>query len=102
MFDAAPERFYDLIEQREMENDYLQLTQRRGNLIFVGDMGMDVDVFTIGAYPNLQAFAARPDLPEGASLAAAKKAGFEDDNSIGFYLREMISAHHDTLANLVE
>ncbi len=102
MFDSAPDMAYKLVDQREMENKYLQATKRRGNLIFVGDMGTDVDVFTIGAYKNLQAFAARPDLPEGATLKAAKDAGFADDNSIGFYLRELISAHHDTLATLVE
>ncbi|VAV89844.1 hypothetical protein MNBD_ALPHA06-300 [hydrothermal vent metagenome] len=102
MFDAAPAMKAKLIEQREMENQYLQATKRRGNLIFVADMGSNVDAFTIGAYKDLAAFAARPDLPEGTSLKAAKDAGFTDDNSIGFYLRELISAHHDTLAVLVE
>ncbi|PHR63000.1 MAG: hypothetical protein COA47_01525 [Robiginitomaculum sp.] len=102
MFDALPALKDKLLEQREMENVYLEATKRRGNLIFTGDRGTNVDAFTIGAYENLAAFAARPDLEEGQSLAAAKKAGFEDDNSIGFYLRELISAHHDTLANLIE
>ncbi len=102
MFDALPALKDKLLEQREMENVYLEATKRRGNLIFKGDRGTNVDAFTIGAYENLAAFAARPDLEEGQSLEAAKKAGFEDDNSIGFYLRELISAHHDTLANLVE
>ncbi|PHS29276.1 MAG: hypothetical protein COA85_00980 [Robiginitomaculum sp.] len=102
MFDALPGMNNKLLEQREMENAYLVATKRRGNLIFDGDMGTNVDSFTIGAYKDLAAFAARPDLAEGASLKAAKDAGFEDDNSIGFYLRTLISAHHDTLANRVK
>ncbi len=102
MFEALPGMNQKLLEQREMENAYLEATKRRGNLIFDGVMGTNVDSFTIGAYDNLAAFAARPDLKEGASLKAAKDAGFTDDNSIGFYLRTLISAHHDTLANRVK
>ncbi len=102
MFDALPGMRAKLVEQREMENRYLEDTKRRGNLIFVGSMGTNVDAFTIGAYTNLAAFAARPDLADGASLKAAQDAGFKDDNSIGFYLRELIAAHHDTLANRVQ
>jgi hypothetical protein len=102
MFDALPGMNQKLLEQREMENAYLEATKRRGNLIFDGDIGTNVDSFTLGAYENLAAFAARPDLEEGASLKAAQDAGFKDDNSIGFYLRTLISAHHDTLANRVE
>ncbi|PHS28616.1 MAG: hypothetical protein COA84_00010 [Robiginitomaculum sp.] len=102
MFDALPAMDQKLLEQREMENAYLVATKRRGNLIFDGDMGTNVDSFTIGAYADLAAFAARPDLKEGASLKAARKAGFKDDNSIGFYLRTLIAAHHDTLANRVK
>jgi hypothetical protein len=102
MFEALPGMNQKLLEQREMENAYLVATKRRGNLIFDGVMGTNVDSFTIGAYANLAAFAARPDLKKGASLKAAQDAGFEDDNSIGFYLRTLISAHHDTLANRVK
>ncbi len=98
MFDALPGMNEKLLEQREMENTYLEATGRRGNLVFDGDLGTNVDSFTIGAYKNLAAFAARPELADGASLKAAKDAGFEDDNSIGFYLRSLIAAHHDTLA----
>jgi len=102
MFDALPGMNNKLLEQREMENVYLEKTKRRGNLIFDGDKGTNVDSFTIGAYKDLAAFATRPGLAEGASLKAAQEAGFEDDNSIGFYLRTLISAHHDTLANRVK
>ena len=102
MFEALPGMNQKLLEQREMENAYLVATKRRGNLIFNGVMGTNVDSFTIGAYANLAAFAARPDLKKGASLKAAQEAGFDDDNSIGFYLRTLIAAHHDTLANRVK
>ena len=102
MFNALPGKKQALLREREMENAYLEATKRRGNLIFSGDQGSDVDSFTIGAYPSLATFAARPDLPPDAFDAAARAAGFADGDSIGFYLRSLIAAHHDTLANLVD
>lgn len=38
----------------------------------------------------------------GMTLAAATNAGFEARSTIGIYLRELISGHHDTLAIKVE
>ncbi len=102
MFDALPGLNDKLLEQREMENVYLAATNRRGNLIFDGDMGTNVDSFTIGAYENLVAFAKPSGATDEETEKAAKDAGFEDGSSIGFYLRTLISAHHDTLANRVK
>ena len=102
MFNALPGKKAALLREREMENAYLENTGRRGNLVFSGDMGTDVDSFTIGAYPSLAAFAARPDKPASYFDQAAKAAGFKDGDSIGFYLRTLIAMHHDTLANLVD
>ncbi len=101
MFDAAPGLKHKLHEQREMENRYLEDTNRRGNLIFVGDMGTNVDNFTIGAYADIVAFAKPSGASDEQTEKAAKDAGFEDGSSIGFYLRELLAAHHDTLANRV-
>lgn len=101
MFDALPGLKPRLIEQREMENVYIEATNGRGNLIFEGDMGTNVDVFTIGAYSDIVAFAAPSGATEEDREKAAIDAGFEDGSSIGFYLRSLISAHHDTLANRV-
>lgn len=102
MFMALAGRKEDLIDERKMENAYLRATGQRTNMIWVADTGSDVDVFTIGFYPSIVEFAA----PSGASDAEANKAavdaGFEARSTLGTYLRELISAHHDTLAVKVE
>lgn len=102
MFNAAPGKAGELAEQRRMENRYLELTGQTQNMIFTRAAGSDVDVFTIGFHESLQAFAE----PSGASAEeaeeAAKEAGFKDRADISFYLRSLISGHHDTLAVKVE
>lgn len=102
MFVALPGMNDKLLQQREMENSYLVATNRCGNLIFDGDMGTNVDSFTIGAYDTLVAFAAPSGATDGETEKAAIDAGFKDGSSIGFYLRTLISAHHDTLADRVK
>lgn len=98
MFEALPGLHEDLLREREMENDYLVRTGRRPNMIFVGDLGSDVDSFTIGFYDSMQDFAAPTGLSAEETDAAARAAGFADSNSIGTYLRRFISSHHDTFA----
>lgn len=102
MFHAAPGKEDELFEQRQMENAYLAATGQTTNMIFRRAAGSDVDVFTIGFHKNLQAFAA----PSGASAEeaeeAAKAAGFKNRADISFYLRSLITGHHDTLAVKVE
>ena len=102
MFMALAGRKGDLIEEREMENAYLESTGQRTNLIWVGDVGSNVDVFTIGFYPSIVEFAAPSGVSDADADKAAIAAGFEARSTIGFYLRELISAHHDTLAIKVE
>lgn len=102
MFMALAGRKGDLIKEREMENAYLESTGQRTNLIWVGDVGSDVDVFTIGFYPSIVEFAAPSGVSDADANKAAIAAGFEARSTIGFYLRELISAHHDTLAIKVE
>ena len=102
MFHASPGKAGELAEQRRMENRYLELTGQTQNMIFTRAAGSDVDVFTIGFHESLQAFAE----PSGASAeeaeAAAKEAGFKDRADLSFYLRSLLSGHHDTLAVKVE
>lgn len=102
MFDAAPGKTAELIKQRQMENDYLKATGQTANMIFRRAAGSDVDVFTIGFHKSLEAFAAPADATDEEKEAAAIAAGFKDRSDISFYLRSLISGHHDTLAVKVE
>ena len=102
MFAALAGRHRALLNQRRAENEYLAATGRTTNFIWLGDIGSDVDVFTIGFYPSLAAFAApSPATPEERDQAA-RDAGFEGRDRIGSYLRTLIAWHHDTLATKVE
>lgn len=98
MFRAAPGRTQELLEQRRMENAYLRATKQTPNMIFRRAAGSDVDVFTIGFHPSLEAFAAPAGVTIDDKERAAKAAGFAGLADISFYLRSLISGHHDTLA----
>jgi hypothetical protein len=95
---ALAGRSADLLEQRRIENAYLEATGQTRNMIFQSVAGNDVDVFTIGFHKNLEAFAATDEERE----SAAKAAGFKDRADLSFYLRSLISGHHDTLAVRVD
>jgi len=98
MFYALPYKKADLIEQRRMENDYLARTGQPTNTIWVGISGSDVDVFTIGFYADLPAFAAGSPRTDEEKDAAARAAGFDGVDQIAPYLRTLISKHRDTFA----
>lgn len=98
MFEAAPGKAQELLEQRRMENTYLEATGQTPNLIFRRAAGSDVDVFTIGFHPSLAAFAAPAEVTDEEKERVAKAAGFKGLADISFYLRSLISGHHDTLA----
>lgn len=102
MFEAGPGKASELLQQRRMENTYLAATGQTSNLIFRRAAGSDVDVFTIGFHKSLEAFAAPAGADDAAKETAAKAAGFKDRSDISFYLRSLLSAHHDTLATKVE
>jgi len=102
MFEAAPGKAGDLAEQRRMENAYLSATGQTTNMIFRRAAGSDVDVFTIGFHESLEAFAAPAPVTDEEKEAAAIAAGFKDRADISFYLRALMSGHHDTLAVKVE
>ena len=98
MFNAVPGKAGELLEQRRMENVYLNATGQQTNMIFRRAAGSDVDVFTIGFHKNLEAFAAPSDVSDEDKETAAKAAGFKGRSDLSFYLRRLISGHHDTLA----
>jgi len=98
MFEAVAGKAEELLEQRRMENAYLSATGQIANTIFRRAAGSDVDVFTIGFHKSLEAFAAPSGASDADKEAAAKEAGFKDRSDISFYLRSLISGHHDTLA----
>lgn len=87
-----------LREQREMENAFLRAIGRPDNLVFTRRGGAGWDVFTIGAYRDLQHFAEPSTVSREGQEAAARAAGFEGSDRIGTYLRTLIASHHDTLA----
>lgn len=88
----------ELLEQRQMENVYLTTIGRPENLIFSRAGGAAWDCYTIGFYRDIKHFAESADVPSELEEKAAVKAGFESASTIGTYLRELIAAHHDTLA----
>ena len=102
MFKAAPGKANELLEQRRMENTYLESTGQTPNMIFRRAAGSDVDIFTIGFHRSFQAFAAPADVTAEEKELAAKAAGFNGLSDISFYLRSLISGHHDTLAIKVD
>ena len=98
MFKAAPGKTAELLEQRRMENAYLESTGQTSNMIFRRAAGSDVDIFTIGFHPSLAAFAAPANVTVEEKELAARAAGLRGLADISFYLRSLISGHHDTLA----
>ncbi len=102
MFAAVAGKEKELLEQRRMENSYLIVTGQTPNMIFRRAAGSDIDVFTIGFHKSLETFAAPAPVTIDEKEAAAKASGFEDLADISFYLRSLISSHHDTLAVKVD
>lgn len=102
MFEAVAGRSGELLEQRRMENEYLRATGQTPNMIFRRAAGCDTDVFTIGFHKDLEAFAAPSHASDDEREAAAIAAGFKNRADISFYLRTLISGHHDTLAVKVD
>lgn len=98
MFHALAGKRQALMDQRARENEYLQSTGQTTNSIFVTRFGSDVDVFTIGFHANMTAFAKGPSVSDEEAELAAKKAGFKNRADLGFYLRSLLTSHHDTLA----
>lgn len=101
IFHAVAGKKQELLQQRITENAYLTGVGRTANEIFVMDGGGDADIMTIGFYPSLQEFAKPQVMNEQQRDVVAKRVGFKSLDDISYYLRSLISAHHDTLANVV-
>ncbi len=101
MFIALPGKYDALLEQRHMENAYLGALDRPTNMIFTRVAGAAWDLFTLGVYRDLPHYAASAHIPADRADAAAKAAGFEGDDRIGTYMRELILYHRDTLLGRV-
>ena len=102
MFKALPGHRQALLEQRIMENDYYRALNKPGNMIFTRAMGSAWDLFTLGFYENMVAFAANSEVDALTEDQAAQTAGFADASAIGLYLRSLIAYHNDTLAVPIE
>jgi len=102
MFVALPGKQKELLQQRKMENVYLQEIGRSANLIFTVHQGANWDSFTLGGYRDIKHYAESADIPEKVEEKAAIKAGFKGVNYISPYLRSLIAMHHDTLGGKVE
>ncbi len=100
IFTSLPGKQMKLLEEREMENDYLINIDRKPNLIFTRLFGPSWDTFTIGGYQDMHDFAG-PAVSMADEDQAAKDAGFKGVNYIGSYLRSLIAEHNDTLAKKV-
>ena len=100
IFTALAGKQNELLKQRQMENVYYKVLNRRQNMIFTKVTGPTWDIFTIGFYKDLKGFAKGGGTPEEQQDAAIK-AGLEGVNKIGSYLRELLLEHHDTLAGAV-
>lgn len=98
MFKAGAGKHDDLMRQRIIENDYIRRIGQSPNEIFEVSFGSDFDIFTIGFYENLQAYAVPADVTQQEAEAAAVAAGFKNRADVSFLLRELIVGHHDTLA----
>lgn len=98
MFRALAGHKIKLLQQRAMENEYLDQTGQVVNLVFKGDQGSDWDVMTIGFHKSLKTFAAGSDMSVAEKDVIAKKVGFKSVSDIGPYLRSLLESHNDTLA----
>jgi hypothetical protein len=101
MFITLPGKYDLLLQQRHMENAYLAALDRPTNLIFTRVAGAAWDLFTLGVYRDLPHYAESANIPADRADAAAKAAGFEGDDTIGTYMRELILYHKDTLLGRV-
>jgi hypothetical protein len=101
MFVALPGRQGRLLEERRMENHYLEELGRPQNLIFRRAAGGPWDSFTLGFYRDQMHWAESGAIAPGERERAALAAGFQGADRIGSYMRSLISYHRDTLATAI-
>jgi hypothetical protein len=94
---ALPGKEAELRKEREMESAYQKGIGRPEWLIFTRDQGAAWDIFTLGCYQDLKQWAVAGETSKEKREAAAKAVGFPDSDSIGPYMRTLISMHRDTM-----
>ena len=94
---SLPGKQAELYKEREMENAYGMANGRPENFIFVRDQGAPWDIYTLGCYRDLKHWASSPELTKEERDQAARRAGFENSDAIGPYLRTLIDMHRDTM-----
>jgi hypothetical protein len=94
---ALPGKQEELYKEREMENAYSVAMGRPETMIFVRDQGASWDLFTLGCYRDLAHWASSSDLTKEQREEAARRAGFNNPDEIGPYLRTLIDFHRDTM-----
>ena len=102
MFISLPGKHEELFKERVLENVYQVGVGRPENLIFVRDRGASWDLFTLGCYRDLGHWASSENIPKEIRLAAARKAGFENADQIGPYMRTLIAMHRDTMGAAIK
>lgn len=101
MFQALAGKRDALIEERRMESTFNVARGRPGALIFTHEQGAAWDVITLDGFRNWRHYAESETIPQDITEAAAKKAGFQNADAIGPYMRALIALHHDTLGTPV-
>lgn len=101
IFQALAGKRDSLLQEREMENDFLGRIGRPRNFVFRRVGGAAWDLFTLGLYRDLQHYAEPSGQSAEAENAAAVAAGFQSRGHIGAHLRRFLASHHDTLGTLV-
>jgi len=94
---ALPGKQEELFKEREMENAYSVATGRPETMIFVRDQGAAWDLFTLGCYRDLKHWASSAEITKEERDLAARRAGFNNSDEIGPYLRTLIDMHRDTM-----
>ncbi len=97
IFVSLPGKQEELFKEREMENIYAVETGRPYNMIFVRDQGAVWDLFTLGCYRDIKHWAVGDEITKEQRAAAARKAGFNNPDEIGPYMRTLIDMHRDTM-----
>jgi hypothetical protein len=101
MFQALAGKRDALIDERQRESAFNIARGRPGALVFTHEQGAAWDVITLDGFRNWRHYAESETIPPDVTDAAAKKAGFENADAIGPYMRSLISLHHDTLGTPV-
>jgi hypothetical protein len=94
---ALPGKQPELFKERQMENAYSVATGRPETMIFVRDQGAAWDLFTLGCYRDLKHWASSAEMTKEERDLAARRAGFNNADEIGPYLRTLIDMHRDTM-----